>query len=579
MPFEWVAAATSIYTASQSGKGGSSSGGGSGGSGGGNPPTYEMGASPAMDKSFQDAYGANQRNIDQNQALTNPYSQQLLQGQFNNPYQQQLMNAARDAQVGYDTAGNQTAVSSQYMGQNADQLMSLFGQQQARYNDNYGATQQDANNMRQMGMDSNRAYDNLYLQQQAQGANVNKASDSLYGAGTNALNTTNQLTGFLQNQQATIQDAMTQGNQAGSNAYSTTNNLVGMQQGQAGNVYGQANQLYGSASQLQNDAFDPQRALYRQNVGDLTENIRAGEYARGIQMSPAGASVEANALGRFQNDWQNQQLGREAQGVGAASNAAQSAQGMTNSFGNNITGLQAQGYGTGQSQQLGAQSMADTYAQNVAGVQGLGYGTAASANQTAQGMQDAYIQTMAGITNNKDLQYANMSQAANSNLSGFLNNQSNNANSVSGTINNAYRGQSDLGGASANYYGQAGQVPYNAFQQNAGYQQTGLQNYNTNQQPYLTGLAQQQNSALGYINHAAGLQNQGFNQNMANQQQLNTAIGQIAGPLGNAAQNAWNKYMSPQTPGYNNWSSGYGDTSGYSNYAGTAVENGGWGIE
>ncbi len=563
MPFSYVGTALSVYGALKGGKNGGTSGGNS-------PNAYQMTASPAMDQNFQNAYNSTQTNIDQNQALTNPYSQQLLQGQFNNPYQQTLMDAAHNAQMGYGTAANQTAVAAQYMGQNADQMMALQRQQQDRYNANYGLTQQDTNNMRQMGMDSNQAYDKLYLQQQAQGANVNKASDSLYGAGTNALNTTNQLTGFLQNQQGTIQDAMAQGNQAGSNAYSTTNNLVGMQQGQAGNVYGQANQLYGSASQLQNDAFDPQQALYRQNVGDLTENIRAGEYARGIQMSPAGASVEANALGRFQNDWQNQQLGREAQGVSAASGAAQSAQGMTNSFGNNISGLQAQGYGTGQSQQLGAQSMADTYAQNVAGVQGRGYGTAASANQSAFGMQDAYTQMMAGITNGKDAQYANMSQAANANISGFLNNQSNNANSMSGAINNAYRGQSDLSGASANYYGQAGQVPYNAYQQNAGYQQQGLQNYNTNQQPYLSGLSQQQNAALGYINGAQGLQNNGFYQNAYNQNQMNTAIGQMAGPLGSAAQNLWNKYQ-----GYGGSTGGAGNQfNGYGNSVGNVTDTG-----
>lgn len=88
---------------------------------------------------------------------------------------------------------------------------------------------------------------------------------------------------------------------------------------------GIANQLstaFGSNLDYANQAlqlsFDPQQALFKQREQDLIDATRAGEAARGIAMSPYGAGIEANAVGRFQNDWQNEQIARMAQGVQAA---------------------------------------------------------------------------------------------------------------------------------------------------------------------------------------------------------------------------------------------------------------------
>lgn len=96
---------------------------------------------------------------------------------------------------------------------------------------------------------------------------------------------------------------------------------------QSGQLQGIAGSLNGAfagnlpyANQALTNAFDPQQALYKQNLADLTDATRAGEAARGISMSPYGAGVEANAIGRFQNDWQDRQVQRQNVGASTATN-------------------------------------------------------------------------------------------------------------------------------------------------------------------------------------------------------------------------------------------------------------------
>ena len=64
--------------------------------------------------------------------------------------------------------------------------------------------------------------------------------------------------------------------------------------------------------------FDPQNALYSQLQQQNTDQTRAAEAARGIQSSPYGAGVENQSNQNFNLAWQNNQLGRAAQGAGAA---------------------------------------------------------------------------------------------------------------------------------------------------------------------------------------------------------------------------------------------------------------------
>lgn len=142
--------------------------------------------------------------------------------------------------------------------------------------------------------------------------------------------------------------------------------------GLAGNMKGQFGGNLGYADQALKDAFDPHQSQFKQQMADLTDQTRAGEAARGISMSPYGAGVEANTQGRFRNDWQDRQIGREAQGAQTA------------------TGLQGQ-Y---QSGQMGAASMyaqAAGISQADIGLQLQAYGLQGQQLQAAQAAMLQYL--------------------------------------------------------------------------------------------------------------------------------------------------------------------------------------------
>lgn len=75
------------------------------------------------------------------------------------------------------------------------------------------------------------------------------------------------------------------------------------------------------AQQLLEQGFDPQNDLYGRTAHDLSQQVRAGNEARGINMSPYGAGVENKALSDFNIDWRNQQLQRGATALAGASSA------------------------------------------------------------------------------------------------------------------------------------------------------------------------------------------------------------------------------------------------------------------
>ncbi len=85
--------------------------------------------------------------------------------------------------------------------------------------------------------------------------------------------------------------------------------------GQADNLRNAANVGYAGASQVMNTAFDPQNALYNRTLQQVQDQQRVGQSARGITSSPYGAGLENQALSNFNIDWQNNQLGRQVQGL------------------------------------------------------------------------------------------------------------------------------------------------------------------------------------------------------------------------------------------------------------------------
>lgn len=134
--------------------------------------------------------------------------------------------------------------------------------------------------------------------------------------------------------------------------------------GQAGANFGQANNMRTGANSLQtganavmNTAFDPQNALYDRTRQQVQDASRVSQAVRGITMSPYGAGLENQAMTNFNIDWQNAQLARQAQGLGAAGTA-------TNSAGTaNVTGANLGQQGVGQTQATG-QIPYDSYMQD-----------------------------------------------------------------------------------------------------------------------------------------------------------------------------------------------------------------------
>lgn len=144
--------------------------------------------------------------------------------------------------------------------------------------------------------------------------------------------------------------------------------LIGSQAGAAMGKTGAQN-IQGMAGQIRNTGFDPQAAIFnrgRQRVMDTTNAVNS---MSGLAGTPYGASVGANALTNYDLDWQDRQLGRQAQAGGASSALYQAAPGLANASA-------AMPSATEQGQL--ARGLAGYQARDQAGIQGLaGFGSGA----------------------------------------------------------------------------------------------------------------------------------------------------------------------------------------------------------
>jgi hypothetical protein len=105
-------------------------------------------------------------------------------------------------------------------------------------------------------------------------------------------------------------------------AYQNAANTAGGQYGQLGQQLGTASgQEFGAANQIYQQAFDPQNALYNQQVQQLQDQTGATNSMYGLGSSAAGAGVANQAMSNFNIDWQNNQLSRETQGLSAMGQA------------------------------------------------------------------------------------------------------------------------------------------------------------------------------------------------------------------------------------------------------------------
>jgi hypothetical protein len=134
------------------------------------------------------------------------------------------------------------------------------------------------------------------------------------------------------------------------------NTLTGISQTAAGAApsyltanQGLANLLGGAGASVLNTAFDPQSALYNRTQQQVTDQANAVNSQYGLGSSAAGAGVANQASENFNIDWQNQQLARQTQGLGAVGQAFGTAGNLTSqdvqNYGNlaNVAGTTAAG--------------------------------------------------------------------------------------------------------------------------------------------------------------------------------------------------------------------------------------------
>lgn len=150
---------------------------------------------------------------------------------------------------------------------------------------------------------------------------------------------------------APYQAAANQAGQQYGNLATLAGNQANIYGGAAETAGNQQNALYGAANQVLQTSMDPQSALFQQTQQQLTDQVNAGQAARGLGNSPVGGQEYNQAMSNFDINWQNQQLARQAQGITAASQGSQA--GMQ----------QGQLQGADLAAQLSAQGQVPTYTQ------------------------------------------------------------------------------------------------------------------------------------------------------------------------------------------------------------------------
>jgi hypothetical protein len=248
-------------------------------------------------------------------------------------------------------------------------------------------------------------------------------------------------------------------NRAG-NIYGEMSGIAGQQVGQYGQQAdmsrGQENMLYGAGQQILNTAQDPQNALYGRTQQQLTDQVRAGQAARGLGNSPVGAAEENQAMSNFNIDWQNQQLSRQSQAMQAASGTSNAGLGQGNlvnsNMGGQITAGNNQATLTGQQAQMplnAQQYIAGMPAQNAnANLQNYAGLEAVYGNQMNQAIP--YMNAGIGAT-----QYNATNQIANNQGQGRLFGQA--AGAVGNALGSAFGSNSSSSGSMpSSWYGSGG---------------------------------------------------------------------------------------------------------------------------
>lgn len=227
---------------------------------------------------------------------------------------------------------------------------------------------------------------------------------NMYGAANNAYNSIGNLAPFTNMAQSSVGPAMNTFQNLYNNPYagmlqSGANTASGLGMGAALTGYGtgagligQGQGLFNAGQSVMNTAFDPQSQLYGYLQNQNVNQQNAINAASGLAATPYGAGVTGQSNQLFNMNWQNQQLGRQVEGLQAYTGAAGQGAALQNTGVGMMNAAPGQ-YATAAAMPYGAASTIGQ-GQNAAISQMLGLGTS-GANLTNLPFSDymSYLQT------------------------------------------------------------------------------------------------------------------------------------------------------------------------------------------
>ena len=269
----------------------------------------------------------------------------------------------------------------------------------------------------------------------------------------------------------------------------------------------------GAANQILNTGFDPQNALYNQQFAQQQDQANAQSAMSGLGGSPYAAGVANQANTNFNIDWQNAQLARQIQALGA--------------------------YGTEQGQVTNdLTNLTNSATNNATNLINTGTGALNAGINTGIGALDSSVNTATGALNSGINTGSNALNSGISTATGALNSGINTGIGALSTLGNqAIAGNaaaSDLGTAGLNTLAGASQLPYDLALQQQQANLAALQGQVAGTNASLTGTQQAVQDQGTYLNigqtAAQGAIN-AANANNAQSNAMSAGLGNLFGDI------------------------------------------------
>jgi len=119
--------------------------------------------------------------------------------------------------------------------------------------------------------------------------------------------------------------------------------------------------MQAAGQQVFNTGMDPQNALHDRMQSQVMDNSNVINSQYGLGSSGAGAAIAGQNVDRFNQDWQNQQLSRQEQGLGAMEGANKTASGIQGAGMAGMDSAYRVGGGLGAAGSAGMQNAMDNY--------------------------------------------------------------------------------------------------------------------------------------------------------------------------------------------------------------------------